>query len=31
MMNVIGIKDMYEAWEMMYQNVIEDYKTAEVH
>lgn len=29
MMNVIGIKDQYEAWELMYQNQVDDYKTPE--
>jgi len=30
LLNVIGIKDLYESWEMMYQNVIEDYETENV-
>jgi hypothetical protein len=29
MLNVIGIKDLYEAWENMYHNIINDYKTPE--
>ncbi len=29
-MNVIGIKDLYEAWENMYQNQVDDYFTPNV-
>lgn len=29
-MNVIGIKDLYEAWENMYQNNVDDYITPNV-
>lgn len=29
-MNVLGTKELYEAWENMYQSTIEDYKTSEV-
>lgn len=29
MMNVIGTKDLYEAWENLYHDSIEDYKTPE--
>jgi hypothetical protein len=30
MLNVLHTKEMYEAWENMYHNTIEDYKTPEV-
>ena len=30
LLNVIGIKDLYESWENMYQNAIEDYETENV-
>ena len=26
MLNVIGIKDLYESWENNYHNILEDYK-----
>ncbi len=29
MLNVLGTKEMYEAWENMYHNTIEDYQTNE--
>lgn len=29
-MTAIGTKELYEAWENMYQDSIEDYKTPEV-
>ena len=29
-MNVLGTKDLYEAWEKSYQASIEDYRTTEV-
>ena len=29
LVNVVGISDLYEAWENMYENVIEDYLTPE--
>ena len=29
MMSVIGIKDLYEAWEKMYQNTIDGYSTSQ--
>lgn len=28
-MNVLGTKDLYEAWENMYHSIIDDYKTNE--
>lgn len=30
MMNVLGTKELYEAWENMYHDYIEDYRTSEV-
>jgi len=29
-MNVLGTKDLYEAWEKSYQATIDDYRTTEV-
>lgn len=29
MMNVIGTKDLYEAWENLYHDSVDDYKTSE--
>lgn len=30
MLNALSTKNMYEAWENMYQDFIDDYKTPEV-